>query len=329
MIYIIPENMSLVSIIVPVHNTVQYIEKCISSITGQTLADIEIIMVENNSTDGSYELCERIAETDKSIKLLHSDIADLSTARNLGINIATSDYIGFVDSDDYIDPNMYSDLYRAAIKYNAELTFCNFRMDFQGNIKKMYEDTGKVEVMAPKTVISGIFNETVSSSACTKLFKKTVFNTWRFPEGHFFEDHDAIYRIIADCCNVCVHIDKSLYFYYQRDNSICHNVTPDKRYHYFLADYNRIAFIRESGIFTPKEQSCLIMKQVSLCINHFKIFLLTSGHTAYQGEMQEMRQKLISQNRSCCSMRDRNTLFRIKLFWKTYYRRHSLRTASK
>ena len=324
------ENKVELSIIVPVYNTGQYLRQCLDSLVNQTLKEIEIIVVNDCSPDNSHEIIEEyITKYNNIVYVNHEVNKGYGGAANSALAVSKGKYFTFVDSDDYIDPNMYSDLYRAAIKYNAELTFCNFRMDFQGNIKKMYEDTGKVEVMAPKTVISGIFNETVSSSACTKLFKKTVFNTWRFPEGHFFEDHDAIYRIIADCCNVCVHIDKSLYFYYQRDNSICHNVTPDKRYHYFLADYNRIAFIRESGIFTPKEQSCLIMKQVSLCINHFKIFLLTSGHTAYQGEMQEMRQKLISQNRSCCSMRDRNTLFRIKLFWKTYYRRHSLRTASK
>lgn len=315
-------NMSAVSIIIPVHNTAQYVKKCVDSITGQTLTDIEIIIVENNSSDTSAELCDRIAATDDRIKILHLDIADVSSARNRGIDIASGEYIGFVDSDDYIMPEMYSELYNAAKTYDADLVFCNFRMVRDGHTEQKHTDSGDTVPMSVKDVISGIFNETVSSSPCTKLFRRRLFEKWRFPEGHFFEDHDTIYRIVADCTGSCVHIDKSFYYYYQRQDSTCHNVTPEKRYHYFIADFNRIEYIENSPLFSEDEKSILTKQQLSICINHFKVFLQTPGQAERKDEMLDMRDRLLSRKWKHASFRSINALFRIKFFWNSYYRKH-------
>jgi glycosyltransferase involved in cell wall biosynthesis len=99
--------MSKVSVIVPVHNTVKYIDTCVRSLRQQTLKDIEIILVENASDDGSLERCHELASADERIKVIHSDIGDLSHARNLGIECATSEYVAFVDSDDTVAGDMY------------------------------------------------------------------------------------------------------------------------------------------------------------------------------------------------------------------------------
>ena len=151
--------MSLISVVIPVHNTAKYLRKCIDSVLSQTLHDMEVILVENCSTDGSYQLCDELAATDSRIRVLHIEIADLATARNRGVAAATSEYVGFIDSDDYIAPGMYEALYENARKYDADLCFCNFSYDREGQIIPYSEETGEVHVMAPKDVVAAILSE--------------------------------------------------------------------------------------------------------------------------------------------------------------------------
>ena len=101
------ESQYSVSVIIPVHNTAPYLRRCIESVRNQTLKDIEIILVDNLSTDDSPSICDEYANIDSRVKVLHLDEAGLSIARNAGIEIATAPYIGFIDSDDYIEPTMY------------------------------------------------------------------------------------------------------------------------------------------------------------------------------------------------------------------------------
>ena len=118
--------MPKVSVIVPVHNTASYLPSCVQSIAAQTLQDIEIILVENASTDNSLQVCRELALTDERISVLHIDEADLSTARNAGVKVAQGEYVGFVDSDDTILPEMYERMYALAKEHDLGLVDCNF-----------------------------------------------------------------------------------------------------------------------------------------------------------------------------------------------------------
>lgn len=120
------ENSYLVSVVIPVHNTAPYLHKCVESVRNQSLKEIEIILVENMSTDNSAEICDEYAKIDSRIKVLHLSVAGLCVARNAGIDVATAPYIGFVDSDDYIGVDMFKDLVEAMIENEADLTFCNY-----------------------------------------------------------------------------------------------------------------------------------------------------------------------------------------------------------
>ena len=104
------ESQYSVSVIIPVHNTAPYLRRCIESVRNQTLKDIEIILVDNLSTDDSPSICDEYANIDSRVRVLHLDEAGLSIARNAGIEIATAPYIGFIDSDDYIEPTMYENM---------------------------------------------------------------------------------------------------------------------------------------------------------------------------------------------------------------------------
>ena len=314
--------MSLISVVIPVHNTAKYLRKCIDSVLSQTLHDMEVILVENCSTDGSYQLCDELAPTDSRIRVLHIEIADLATARNRGVAAATSEYVGFIDSDDYIAPGMYEALYENARKYDADLCFCNFSYDREGQIIPYSEETGEVHVMAPKDVVAAILSEKVSSCTWTKLFRRTMFDRWSFPEGRFYEDHAVIYRIAGDC-RTCVHVDRSYYYYFQRADSICHTGTPIKKYHFFLADYDRIDYISKSPLFTEQEKDVMIARQVEICLWHMRSFMKIPGFAACRREMYEMRDKLLQICRSRkLSFRDRKSYLEIRYLWTEYLLRH-------
>lgn len=307
--------MSIVSVIIPVHNTSGYIRKCVSSVLDQTLYDIEVILVENGSNDDSGIICDSIAEQDSRVKVIHLEVSDLSTARNRGVAAAGSEYIGFVDSDDYVVPEMYSTLYMSAVRYDADIVFCNFIKEYENGTRSAEGWSGREERLSPREAVYGIFEERISSSACTKLFRKRLLERYQFPEGRFFEDHDLVYRIVAEC-PFCIYVDKPLYIYTQRDDSTCHNVTPPRRYDYFTADYNRIGFVVDSPLFSREEKRQIIGHQLELCVCHFRTFLHTPGCGRFRKEMEDMRKKLISSGyKWYTSWQTRWHLFRFRWFW--------------
>lgn len=124
------EDNYLISVIVPVHNTADYLRKCVDSIRNQTLKSIEIILVENLSTDQSADICDEYARIDKRVKVLHLSEAGLSIARNEGLKVASAPYVGFIDSDDYIEPTMYQEMLDAIELYQADFSYCNYVLDF-------------------------------------------------------------------------------------------------------------------------------------------------------------------------------------------------------
>lgn len=118
----------LVSIIIPVYNTKKYLKKCLDSIVNQTLKDIEIICVNDGSTDGSLKILEKYAKKDHRLKIINKENGGAGSARNIGMDIAKGEYLGFVDSDDWIEPQMFETLYQNAKKYNVDISFCNIRI---------------------------------------------------------------------------------------------------------------------------------------------------------------------------------------------------------
>lgn len=317
--------MPAVSIIIPVHNTAGYLEKCVGSVRSQTLEDIEIILAENVSDDGSAELCDRIAEEDRRIKVIHLDIAGLSHARNCGFEIATGKYIGYVDSDDFVDRDMFRALYDAAEKYGADIAYCNYYRIFPDGSKAGTSDSGRITVRKPADVVADIFTETVSSSACTKIFRRDILNKETFPEGRFFEDHTVMYRLVGDCKR-CVWVDRSYYAYYQREDSICHTLSAEKEYHFFLAESGRAGYIDRFPEIPQSEKDRIFTLQTGNSLGRFKAFLKKGGGKTMKDEMDEMRGTLISAYRQKNRIGNRTlrqSLFKIKYLWPIYRLTHS------
>ena len=284
------ENSYLVSVVIPVHNTAPYLHKCVESVRNQSLKEIEIILVENMSTDNSAEICDEYAKMDSRIKVLHLSVAGLCVARNAGIDVATAPYIGFVDSDDYIGVDMFKDLVEAMIENEADLTFCNYCYEYEdGRIELLAPNSGDKIVCVKEELLQDLMWERKSCAVWIRLFKRELFDSLRFPDGFVYEDRRNMHCWIM-MCNKIVWVDKTYYYYVERTNSICHTISPENRYHYILSCFIRLNFIHEQALFSGKE---LVEVQTMILRNallQFKQALQRIRPKDFQHEIDEIRE---------------------------------------
>ena len=288
----IDANMSKVSIIVPVHNTEKYLEMAVASLVAQTLKDIEIILVENGSTDSSLVLCHKLAETDERIKVLHLDKGDTSTARNLGLSVAMSEYVAFVDSDDTVLPDMYETLYSHATGNDLDLLYCNHVMIYDNRPPKypLLED-GTLHLMSPKEMLAMNFSGQIDNIVCTMLVRRRLFDALRFPENMSFEDR-AFSFLLIDASEKVGYIRKAFYNYYQRKGSVCHTMDWKRYYDFTEADSRRLRFLRDSEMFSDEEKRVLAEKLSDSIIRRLR-HLHAEAKTARQKELsREMTQNM-------------------------------------
>ncbi|BDP63405.1 hypothetical protein EfmJHP80_09010 [Enterococcus faecium] len=177
----------------PVYNVEKYLKKCVDSILGQTFTDFELLLIDDGSTDNSGSICDELAKTDNRIKVIHKENGGLSDARNIGIEVAKGDFIGFIDSDDYIDEDMYAFLYNNILKYDAELSMCGiYDVHKNKEIKKLTPFSQLVtKSEAIELVLDG---KLVVANAVSKLYKKELFENVRYPKGKIAEDAAVFLR---------------------------------------------------------------------------------------------------------------------------------------
>lgn len=252
--------MSKVSIIVPVHNTEKYLRMTVESLAGQTLQDIEIILVENASTDGSLELCHELAKADERIKVMHLDKGDLSHARNNGLKQATSEYVAFVDSDDAVLPEMYETLYSIASEHDLDMMYCNHAMIYDDRPPRyLLPEDGTVHIMDNKEALSLHFTGRMDTIACSMLVRKSLFDNLQFPEDMYFEDR-AFTFLLVDASKKVGYIKKAFYNYYQRSGSICHAMDWKRYYDFADAESRRLRYLSDSEKFSDAEKARLAAK---------------------------------------------------------------------
>ena len=227
----------LISIIVPVYNVEQYLDKCITSIVKQTYSNIEIILVNDGSTDNSERICYDWEKKDFRIRVISKKNGGLSSARNVGIDNAHGDYIGFVDSDDYITLDMYQVLYENMETTESDLSMCGLFDVFNGKIRSVNADA-KPFVVSAKEAIKIVFEATITSvTAVNKLYKKTLFDRVRYPEGKIAEDAFVIFDVINQCNRIVITPEQK-YYYIHRNDSIT-TKKFDLKYMNVIEAYNR------------------------------------------------------------------------------------------
>ena len=203
----------VISVIIPVYNTGQFLVRCVNSVLNQDYPHLEIIIVDDGSSDGhTPSLCDSLAEESYRITVYHKDNGGLSSARNYGIKRAHGHYVGFVDSDDVIEPNMYSSLYRDLISHKVRVSICNLATEDNGHLIDKLE-----------TIPGGEYNNTELlhffflghwHSACTNLYEKSLFDSVLFPEGEINEDYMLNYLVYKE--QEKIYYNSATYYHYVR-----------------------------------------------------------------------------------------------------------------
>lgn len=212
----------LISIIVPVYNVETYLEKCVNSIINQTYKNLEVILIDDGSTDSSGIICDEIARKDSRIKVIHKKNFGVSAARNLGLDNANGEYIGFVDSDDWIEPNMYELLYREIEENNSDIAICDVFLE------KEFIEVHKVisqnkNIFNKDEIFEMLLDNNGFNWLCNKLFKKDLFNDVRIdPRIHMGEDILCVCQCISKG-STFTYISEPLYHYLIREDSACND----------------------------------------------------------------------------------------------------------
>lgn len=214
-------NKPAISVIVPVYDVEAYLPRCIESILAQTFTDFELILVDDGSPDHCGVICDDYAAHDDRITVIHQQNSGLSAARNVGIEVAVGRYIGLVDSDDAIDPEMYQTLYGLCTTHGAEIAICGMNHVYKDHVKAG-SSTGLVFTFSRSAGLQCLFEHTYFSvPVWDKLYQRDLFDGIRYPVGKYSEDGFTTYRLINKATTIC-YIDTPLYQYTIRDDSMTH-----------------------------------------------------------------------------------------------------------
>lgn len=226
--------MNKVSVIVPVYNTEKYLYKCLNSLINQTLKQIEIIIVNDGSKDSSDSIIKQFMIENKNIVYIKKDNGGLSSARNVGIDHASGEYIAFVDSDDWVETDMYEKMYLKAKENNFDLVMCDFN-EIHQNKAFPYPCHLTKDLFQKEEIKKHMID--FYPSAWNKIYKKELLENIRFKEGVWFEDVEFGYRIFP-CINSIGVVNQHLYNYLIREGSI--TSTVDLRIYHYIDNWNGI-----------------------------------------------------------------------------------------
>jgi len=209
----------LVSVIVPIYNTKKYLNRCVDSIMKQTYSKIEIILIDDGSTDGSEKICDDLKTKDERIFVIHKPNGGLSSARNAALEIIKGDFIVFIDSDDWIYPQMIEKMYSAVVNNCADLAICGMGTEQNGKITSYPIASPKFVLTNSELMRDYMSTNNVRTIVCNKLYKRCLFNNIRFPIGKIHEDVFIVHQLLGQC-NLAVYVPDCLYVQLIRIGSI-------------------------------------------------------------------------------------------------------------
>ncbi len=223
----------LVSVIVPVYNVEEYLERCVDSILAQSYNHLEVVLVDDGATDSSGRICDDYADRDSRVRVIHKENGGLSSARNAGIDMASGDYLEFVDSDDWIEPDAVETMLHLALEHRTELvTAGRYDVKAKTGERKRGLCPPRTEVISAEEMVRRMFRWSgCDSAACDKLFHRRLFREIRFPYGVVCEDVPIMYRIVLDAGRVTM-CSKPVYNYFHRPGSITFTAVSEKNFHF-------------------------------------------------------------------------------------------------
>ena len=273
----------MVSLIVPVYNIKEYLPACVKSLLAQTWADLQIILVDDGSTDGSGDLCDSFV--DPRILVIHKENGGLSSARNAGLEAASGDWILFVDGDDYLATDAVERLL-AAVTPGTDMVQFAYR-EVQDDTWVPESQNMQTQV---RTQVADFFRQMyalggIGASACTKLFSRRLFETLRFQEGTIHEDEELMTRLLP-CCRQVVYTDLVLYAYRMRPGSIVRSCFKPGKLDVFPIMEQRLATLRKLGL-----QDLIDFTNQRLFINSC-ILYCQARYDGFPEEATKLRNKL-------------------------------------
>lgn len=210
----------MISILVPIYNSEQYIKRCIDSILAQTYMDFELVLLDDGSKDNSGTICDEYAAKDSRVKVIHTSNNGVGIARNRLIDAADGDYLCFVDSDDYIEPKMLEILYHNIVFYEADISLCGTRFVFPQKTQNNSHDINELKVYPKEEAIYELIdNWKITCSPCDKLYKAELFTGIQYPKVSAFEDMMIAFHLFENCGRI-VYDGRLLYNYVKTPDSL-------------------------------------------------------------------------------------------------------------
>lgn len=268
------------SVIVPVYNTEKYLERCIDSIVNQTFKNVEILLINDGSTDNSIEICRRYEKNDERIKLINKQNSGVSETRNIGIENATGEFITFVDSDDEIALNMYEQMIGAANEKDADIVFCGFKKISDNGIS--CENIEKLKEVA-KGAIEPFFysRDAVMGSVWRAIFRREVVGDLRFDKNIVYEEDKIFILNFLDKSKKIAVVEDYLYYYYTTGNI-------KKRYYDNLFDNRKEVYLLEEKYLESESKELALYEKCRIYLNCVMIVL------SYEDSYNEKLRKLHS-----------------------------------
>lgn len=247
---------SLISVIVPVYNVQQYLSQCVESILAQTYQRLEIILVDDGSTDGSGRLCDALAQRDERVRVIHKPNGGLSDARNAGTEACNGEFAFYLDSDDYLEQDAIMALVSIQSESQADVVIGNYSYTYTDHEDIAQPDTGTIQKYTRKEAISLLMQGKLQTFAWGKLIRADIAKRHPFPVGKLFEDHFWTHLVFQDCETV-VYSSKPIVHYRQRGNSIS--------YTFNLKRLDIIEGWRERIIFLQQEYPDMVEEYLHRC----------------------------------------------------------------
>ena len=258
----------LISIIVPVFNVEKYLMRCLDSIMKQTYENIEIIVVDDGSTDNSAKIIDNYSMKDKRIIAIHQENGGLSNARNNGLRKCNGNYVAFVDSDDYISEDYIEILYRLIKKYDVKISCCDYKI-FSADIEELKQHKNKkyIEYVMDKEkyILEYLYSEGYYISAWGKLYKKELFNTIKYPEHVLYEDLNTTYKLALECDKI-VCCNAKNYYYFMRADSITKENFSEKQFDMIKNTFEMTEKIKQ---IYPEYEKAIIYRNVHACFSTY------------------------------------------------------------
>ena len=246
-----------ISIIIPIYNTEAYLPRCLDSILAQTYQNLQIILVDDGSTDGCGTMCDAYAKKDTRIEVIHQPNSGVAAARNAGLAVAYGEWIGWVDSDDWIEPDMFDCLLENALGSQADICIC-------GRYEELPRRTAffgwpERTVLEQKAAMKALLEDRhIDNALYDKLWKRELFDGIRFPEGRTYEDLATVYRLFDRVTKVLC-LPQPKYHYRRRRDSITGNVSLHNRMNHYISACQRYAdMVTQWSEYEPLlEQQCM------------------------------------------------------------------------